>query len=194
MLSRTPASANIIEKYTLASGSVTGHCICARKASSYPNSIEAKKSSLKSCSQEMPLLPANVGSQPAGLVPRQKRRVVLCNAEEKSGGFDPAQLQRDLDRLKRQEEKRKAQKRRKILEAADPSPSKSQNLSLSEGQLGNRGFDPDALEQDLERIRGLENRNKVSKSQPDGLGVSSCTLLCQCLRFSSGGALFAPPL
>jgi hypothetical protein len=176
MLAKIPTNANMIEKYTLASGPVTGHCICARiNASPHRNRIEAKKSSLKSCSKEMPLLPANVGPQPVGLVPKQRRRVVLCNADEKSGGFDPAQLQRDLDRLKRQEEKRKAQKRRKILEAADPSPSKSQNLSLSEGQLGNRGFDPDALEQDLERIRGLENRNK---SQPDGLGVSSCTLLC----------------
>jgi hypothetical protein len=177
MLSRIWTNANMIEKYTLTSGSVTGHCICTRIKASSHSSIEAKKSSLKSCSQRMPLLPAKIGPQPVGLVPIQRQRVVVCNAEEKSGGFDPVQLQRDLDRLKRQEEKRKAQKRRKILEAADPSPSKSQNLSLSEGQLGNRGFDPDALEQDLERIRGLENRNKVSKSQPDGLGVSSCTLL-----------------
>ncbi|GAQ88867.1 hypothetical protein KFL_004650120 [Klebsormidium nitens] len=75
-----------------------------------------------------------------------------------------------MERLKRQEEKRKSQRRQKILEAADPSPSKGAKRTLSEAVSEARGFGADALQQDLERIRGLEDKDRALKAGRDGPG------------------------
>lgn len=113
-------------------------------------------------------------ASPMGNLPQkhQRKGVVYCDADDSSSGFDPAQLRRDMERLKKQEEKKKTQRRQKILEAADPSPSKSTKRTLSEAVSEARGFGTDALQQDLERIRGLEEKGKASKAGRDGPGVS----------------------